>query len=65
LFAALQLAYGSWLIAYGSYVLTICHRLSAICQVRERNEAYGVFFNSLLKRKKRPSLDQARPPPTV
>ena len=31
---SLQLAYGTWLIAYGSYVPTICHKLSAICEVR-------------------------------
>src|SRR5215468_10804302 len=29
----LRSAYGVWLIACGSYILTICHKLSAICEV--------------------------------
>ena len=31
--ASLQLAYGVWLIAYGSYVSTIRHKLLALCEV--------------------------------
>jgi len=31
--ASLQLAYSVWLMAYGSLVPSICHKLSAICQL--------------------------------
>ena len=40
----MKLAYGVWLIAYGSYVPAICHRLSAIC------EAHEIFLSNLQER---------------
>jgi hypothetical protein len=34
------LAYGIWRIAYGSSVPTICHKLSAICELRLASEIF-------------------------
>ena len=39
------LAYGLWLIAYGSYVPTICHKRSALCHFgSHRLERFEFFF---------------------